>query len=185
MQVIEARKLTRARNVVFNDTKVLGFKKESRNIEDNLPFDVSFDEENLELDNTGIVKTEIKENPSELLVETENKECEDKSSSYEAQNHVESTRIATIVPEVSSNEPPVLRNITFNPQNQVLPISPRTSVGPSPPRPSRIPVLQGRPCQANDVQQTSQTVKGERKILGKLDKAKQLVKTELPSNSDT
>ena len=54
------KKLTRSKNVVFDKTKVLGFKNETRNIEDDLHFDVFFDEEKLEADNQNMVKTENK-----------------------------------------------------------------------------------------------------------------------------
>ena len=59
-----------------------------------------------------------------------------------------------MVPVVSLREPPVPRNFTLGPEPQIFPISPRTSVGPSQPRFSRFLVLQERPCQASDVQQT-------------------------------
>ena len=59
LQVIQTRKLTRARNVVFDEAKVLGFNNETRNSEDDLLFDVSFDEENLAPDNQNIVRTKI------------------------------------------------------------------------------------------------------------------------------
>ena len=56
LQDIETRKLTRARNVVFDETKVIGFKNETKDIEDDLLFDISFDEENVEPDNQNVVK---------------------------------------------------------------------------------------------------------------------------------
>ena len=154
-------------------------------MKDVLLFDVSFDKEILKPDNQNIVKTKIKEKiPDEPLVKTENEESENRSSSDENQIHVESTGTATIVLIVSSKEPSALKNITFNPKFQVLPISLRASVGPNPPRPSRNPVLQERPYQASDVQQTSQTVKGKTKLPSKLNMAKQSIEIGLPSSSD-
>ena len=58
------------------------------------------------------------------------------------------------------------------------------SIGPSPPRPSRIPVLQERSQKPSDVQQTSQVVKPKTKVPSKLDMAKQLVNIGLPSSTD-
>ena len=73
-QDIETPKLRQARNVVFDETKVIGFKNETKNIEDDLLFNISFDEENLEPDNQNVVKTAIKdENSSEPLIGTERK----------------------------------------------------------------------------------------------------------------
>ena len=118
------------------------------------------------------------------MVRTENKESDVDSSSDEDQNHVESATSATIVPEVSSKEPLALKNLTFTPETHVFPINPKTSLGPSPPRPSRIPVLQEPPDQAIDVKQMSYTAKGKTKVQSKLDKAIQLVERGLPSSSE-
>ena len=73
---------------------------------------------------------------------------------------------------------------TFDPESQARPVHPRRSIGPSPPRPSKIPVLQERSQEAIDAQQTSQVVKPKRKVLSKLDMAKQFLKIGLPSSTD-
>ena len=136
-----------------------------------------FDEQNLESDNRNIVKAHTKEeNSSKPLGKTENEESEDSSLSEDTRNHVESTRGATIVPEVSSREPPALRNRIFNPGNQFFPISPSLSVRPSTPRAARIRGLQKQPFESSDIQQTSQTVEGKTKVPSEIDLAKQLVK---------
>ena len=78
LQDIDTQKLTRARYVVFEQTKLLGSKHEVRRSEDDFLFDVSFDEENLETDLQIIVKTDTKdENLSETLVDNRNIESED------------------------------------------------------------------------------------------------------------
>ena len=175
LQDKETRKLTRARIVVFDETKVIGFKNETKEIEDDPLFDISFDEENAEPDNQNVVKTDIKdENSFEPLIRTENEESEDSSLSDENQIQIESTNIVSIVPEVSSRKPSAPRNIQINPEVQVQAISPRTSSGPSPPRSSRIPVSKERPHLASDVQQTSQTVQGKTRVPSRLDMAKNL-----------
>ena len=119
-----------------------------------------------------------------MVVGTEKEESEDSSSREESQNHVRSTSSAAIGPEVSSKEPSASINLTFNADVQFLPISPRTSVGPSLPIPSRIPVPQERPYHTSDVQQTSQTLKGKTKVPSKLDMPKQVAKIGLPSSTD-
>ena len=164
LQDIATRKLTRARNVIFDETKVVGFKNETKDIEDDLLFDISFDEESVEPDNQIVVKSEIKdENSSEPLIDTKNEEREDSSLSGENQIQIESTNSANIVPEVSLRKPSAPRNIRSNPEVQVQPINPKTSSGPSPPRPSRTPVPKERPHLASDVQQTLQTVQSKKK----------------------
>ena len=170
---------------MFDETKIIGFKNETKDIEDDLLFNISFDEENVEPDNQNVVKTEIKdENSCEPLIGTENEESEVSALSDENQIQVETTNSVNIVPEVSPRKPSAPRNIRFNPEVQVQPISPRTSSGPSPPRPSRIPVPKERPHLASDVQQTSQTVQGKTKIPSKLDMAKKLVLIGMPSSTN-
>ena len=102
LQDIETRNLTQARIVVFDETKVIGFKNETKAIEDDLLFNTSFDEENVEPDNQNIVKTDIKDkNSSEPLIETKNEEFEDSSLSDENQIQIESTNSVNKVPEDS------------------------------------------------------------------------------------
>ena len=170
---------------MFDETKVIGFKNETKDIEDDLLFDIPFNEENVEPDNQNVVNAEIKdENSSELPIGTENEESEDSSLSDENQIQIESTNSVNKVPEVSPRKPSAPRNIRFNPEVQVQPISPRTSSGPSPPRPSRIPVPKDRPHLASEVQQTSQTVQAKIKIPSKLDMAKKLILIGMPTSTD-
>ena len=160
---------------MFDETKVIGFKNETKDIEDDLLFDIPFVEENVEPDNQNVAKTEIKDEiSSELPIGTENEESEDSSLSDENQIQIESTNSVNIVPEVSPRKPLAPRIIRLNPEVQVQPISLRTSSGPSPSRPSRIPVPKQRPHPASDVKQTPQTVQGKTKIPSKLDMAKNL-----------
>ena len=168
---------------MFDETNLIGFKIETNDVEDDLLFDISFDEESVEPDNQNVVKTEIKEeNFFESVVKTENEESEHSSLSDEDEDQVETTGSANMFPEVSPRVTlPLLR---FNPEVQVQPISPRTFSGPSPQRTFRVPNLQKRPLLANDVQLTSQTVKGKTKVPSKLDMAKKLVQIGFPSSTD-
>ena len=61
LQDIETRKLTRARNVVFNERKVVGFTNELRETENDHLFDVTFEDQNEAEDSQNVVKIEIKE----------------------------------------------------------------------------------------------------------------------------
>ena len=64
---------------------------------------------------------------------------------------------------------------------QAPPVPLRRAIGPSPPRPSKIPVLQERSQKTSDVQKTWQVVKLKTKVPRKLDMAEKLVKIGLPS----
>ena len=58
LQDIETRLLTRARNVVFDENKVVGFSSDPREEENDLLFDVTFDNETKAEDNENIVIVE-------------------------------------------------------------------------------------------------------------------------------
>ena len=96
LQDIETRKLTRARNVVFNDKKIVGFSNEAREYEnDDILFDVTFDEsENNEPES--ISKIEVKVESPEVEVKVENVTDEENSSSSESESNVDTTN--TIIP---------------------------------------------------------------------------------------
>ena len=92
----------------------------------------------------------------------------------EIENQIELTRSFTINPEYEvgpDNQVESTRNLTLTPESQASPIPPRRCIGPNPPRPSKIHVLQGRPTKSIDVQQTSQVVKPKTKVPSKLDMA--------------
>ena len=187
MQDTEIGKLTRARNVVFLERKVVGFTNETREAENDLHFDVTFEDQNEAEDIQHVVKIDIKEESPEKVIQPEVFVDEEISSSTETGNQIELTRSFTINPEYDvgpDNQGLNTRNPTSIPEIQAPPIPPRKSIAPSPPRPSKIPVLQERSQKASDVQPTSQVVKPKMKVPSELDRAKQLVKIGLPSNTD-
>ena len=123
----------------------------------------------------------------EIVIKPEVLVDDESSSSSEIENQIELTRSSTINPDYEvgpDSQVESTRNLTLTPESQAPPIPPRRSIGPSPPRLSRIPVLQERSPKPSDVQQTSQVVKPKTKIPTKLDMAKQLVKIGLPSSTD-
>ena len=71
LQDIETRKLTRARNVIFNEKKVVGFTTELREEENDLLFDVTFDDEIEPDDKKIIVKVENKDGVPEIEAKSE------------------------------------------------------------------------------------------------------------------
>ena len=187
LQDIETRKLTRARNVVFHERKVVGFTNDPKEAENDLLFDVTFEDQNEVEDSQNVVKIETKEEGPEIVIKPEVLVDDESSSSSETENQIELTRSSTINPEYEvgpDNQVESTRNLTLTPESQAPPIPPRKSIGPSPPRPSKIPVLQERSQKPSDVQQTSQVVKPKMKVPSKLDMAKQLVKIGLPSSTD-
>ena len=184
---IETRKLTRARNVVFNERKVVGFTNEPRETENDLLFDVTFEDQNEAKDSQNVVKSEIKEESPEIVIKLEVLVDDESSSSSETENQIELTRSFTINPDYEvgpDSQVESTRNLTLTPESQAPPIPLSRSIGPSPPRPSKIPVLQERSQKPSNFQQTSQVVKPKTNVPSKLDIAKQLVKIGLPSSAD-
>ena len=187
LQDIETRKLTRARNVVFNERKVVGFTNEPRETKDDLLFDVTFEDQNENENCQNVVKIEIKEEGPEVVIKPEVLVDDESSSTIETENQIELTRSSTINPDYEvgpDSQVESTRNLTLTPKSQAPPIPPRRSIGPSPPRPSKIPVLQERSQKPSDVRETSQVVKPKTKVPSKLNMAKQLVKIRLPSSTD-
>ena len=187
LQDTETRKLTRARNLVFNERKVVSFTNEPREAEKDLLSDVTFEDQNEAGDSQNVVKIDLKEEGPEIEIKCEILVDEESSSSIEIENQIELRRSFTIGPEHEvgpDNQVESARNLTLTPESQAPPIPPRMSIGPNPPRPSKIPIPQERSQKASDGQQTSQVVKPKTKIPSKLDMAKQLVKIGLPSSTD-
>ena len=187
LQDIETGKLTRARNVVLNERKVVGFTNEPRETENDLLFDVTFEDRNENENSQNVAKIEIKEEGPETVIKPEVLVDDESSSSSETENQIELTRSSTINPEYEvgpDSQVESTRNLTLTPESQTPTIPPRRSIGPSPPRASKIPVLQERSRKPSDVQQTSQVVKPKTKVPSKLDMVKQLVKIGLPSSTD-
>ena len=187
LQDIETRKQTRARNVVFNERKVVSFTNEPRETENDLLFDVTFEDQNEAQDSQNVVKIEIREAGPEIVIKPEVLVDDESSSSSETENQIELTKSSTINPDYEvgpDNQVESTRNLTLTPESQAPPIPPRRSIGPNPPRPSKIPVLQERSQKPSDVQQTSQVVKPKTEVPTKLDMAKQLVKIGLPSSTE-
>ena len=67
LQDIETRKLTRARNVVFNERKVVGFTNEPTEAENDVFFDVTFEHQNEAENSQNVVKIDIKEECFEIV----------------------------------------------------------------------------------------------------------------------
>ena len=148
LQDIETRKLTRARNIVFNEKKVVGFTNETREDEnDDLLFDVTLDDEIEQSKAESVQKTGVKDEGPEVEVKVENATDQENSSSSESENYVDTTTM--IVP----NSEVQVQEVTPSRSEQVF----RT-------RPSRIPVLQERYQTSSDVQQKPQVVKPKIKV---------------------
>ena len=165
LQDSETRKLIRARNVVFNERKVVGLTNELREEENDLLFDATFDEKTEIQDKKMIVKLKnMDKNPKKEFrseVDGEN------SSRSESEDQVERSRRVTLSPEVQASTFP-----------------PKRPTDPSPPRPSRTLVISEMSQKASDVQQTSKIVKPKTKLPSKLDMAKQLSNIGLLSSTD-
>ena len=188
LQDIETRKLTRARNVMFNERKVVGFTNEPREAENDLLFDVTFEDQNEVEGSQNVVKIETKEEGPEIVIKPEVLVDDESSSSSETENQNELTRSSTINPDYEvgpDSQVESTRILTLTPESQDPPRPPRRSIGPSLPRPSKSPVLQERSQKPSDFQQTSQVVTPKTKVPSKLDMAKQLVEIGLPSSTDT
>ena len=186
-QDIQTRKLTRARNVVFNGRKVVGFTNEPRDAANDILFDVTFEDQNKAEDSQNVVKMDIKGEGPEIETKPEVLVDEGNSSSNETENQTELTRSFTLCPDYEvgpDNHVESTRNWTLTPESQAPPIPPKESIIPSPPRPSKIPVLQEWSQKASDVQQTSQVFKPKTEVQSKLVMTKQLVKIGIPSSTD-
>ena len=108
MQGIETRKLTRARNVVFIEKKVVGFTNELREAENDLLFEVTFEDQK-ESKDTQDVKIDIKEEATQIEIKPELLVNDEESSSKgKTESQIELTRSVTINTEYE-----------FGPHNQV------------------------------------------------------------------
>ena len=187
LQDIETRKLRQSGNVVSQERKIVGFTKEPREAENDVLFDVTFEDQNEAEDSQNVVKIDMKEEAPEIVTKPEILVDEESSWSSETENQIEITRSFTINPEYEvepDNQVESTRKLTLTPESQTPPIPLRRSIGPSPLRPPKGPVLQERSQRTSDVQQTSQVVTRKTKVPGKLDMEKQLVKIGLPSSTD-
>ena len=138
LQNLETRKLTRARNVVLNERKVVGFSNGPREAENDLLFDAIFEDQNEAEDSQNYVKIDINEEGLEIVLKPEVLVDEDSSSSSETEDQIELTRSFTMNPEYEVGPDIQIestKNLTLTPESQAPPISPRRSIGPSPPRP--------------------------------------------------
>ena len=127
-QDIETRKLTRARNVVFNERKVVGFTNDPKQAENDLLFDVTFEDQNEVEDSQNVVKIEIKEEGPEIVIKPEVLVDDESSSSSETENQIELTRSSAINPDYEvgpDNQVESSRNLTLTPESQAPPIPPR------------------------------------------------------------
>ena len=168
LQDVETRKLTRARNVVFNEKKVVGFSNESREDENSdLLFDVTFEDEMEEGKVDKIVKVEVKNEQPEFEIKRENSSDEGNSSVDESENQFQT-----------------LETVPLNPEIEVRHASPGPSERTIEPRPSKIPVLQARTSRTSDVPQTSQGKASKPKPPSRLQIAGQYLKTAIPSSEE-
>ena len=118
MQDIETRKLTRARNVVFNERKVVGFTNEPRETKDDLLFDVTFEDQNENGNSQNVVKMETKEEGPEIVIKPEVLVDDESSSSSETENQIELTRSSAINPDYEvgpDNQVESTRDLTLTP----------------------------------------------------------------------
>ena len=139
LQDIETRKLTRARNVMCDEKKIVGFTNEPRKEENDLVFDVNFGDETKAEDNENIVIVESEDESTEAEVKSEVEVDEENSWNSETENQVEISRSATDNPDSESvieKKVGSCRNYTLTPEARAPPIPPRMSIGPSPLRPS-------------------------------------------------
>ena len=110
---------------------------------------------------------------------------EEKSSSNETENQAEFSRSDTINPDFDTligNQVGSTRNNTLTPEARAPPVPPRRSIGPSPSRPSKIPVPYERPQKSSDVLPTSHVVKPKPKTPSRLKVTGQNLKTGIPSS---
>ena len=138
LQDIETRKLTRARNFVFNEKKLVGFTNDPRQAENDLLFDVTFEDHNEVEDSQNLVKIETKEEGLEIVIKPEVLVDDESSSSSETENQIELTRSSAINPDYEvgpDKQVESTRNLILTPEKQAPPIPPRKFIGPSPPRP--------------------------------------------------
>ena len=99
LQDIETGKLTRARNIVFNERKVVGFTNEPRETEDDLLFDVTFEDQNENENSQNVVKIETKEEGPEIVIKPEVLIDDESSSCSGTENQIELTRSSAINPD--------------------------------------------------------------------------------------
>ena len=170
---------------MFDESKIVGFTNEPRDEENDLLFDLTFDDETKAEDNENIVIVENKDKGTETEVKSEVEVDEENSSSCETQNQAELFRIATDNPEFDSvivNQVGSTRNYTLTPEPRAPPIPPKRSIGPTPPRPSKIPVPQERPQKSSNVLPTSHVVKPKPKTPSRLKLTGQYLKIGVPSS---
>ena len=86
MQDVGCRKLTRARNVVTKERKLVGFTNYRREAEYDLLFDVTFEDQNEAEDNQNVVKIDMKKEDPEIVIKPEVLVDEGNSSSSETEN---------------------------------------------------------------------------------------------------
>ena len=120
-QDIEIHKLTRARTVVFNERKVVGFPNELGEAENDLLFDVTFEDQNETEDSQNVVKIHVKEEAPKIKRKHEVLADEENSSISETENQIEVTRSVTINLEHevgADNQVASTKNFTLAPEIQ-------------------------------------------------------------------
>ena len=98
LQDNETRNLTPATNVVFNERKVVGFTKKSREAENDLLFDLTFQDQNEAKESQNVVKIDIKEEGPELVIKPEVLLIGKNSITSETEIQIELTRSFYINP---------------------------------------------------------------------------------------
>ena len=186
MQDLETRKLTRARNVEFIEKNVVGFTSNLGEVENDLLFDVTIEDQNEAEDSQNVVQLDIKEEASKIETKPEELADEESSSTSETRNQIQLTRSVTMNPELDvspENQVESTKNFILTPEIQASFFPARSSVGPFSPRPSRFFVLQEQPQKASAVQPTSQVVNSKIKPPIKLKPTGQYLNIGVPSSS--
>ena len=157
LQNSETRKRKRAKNVVFNEKKVVGLRNELTEQKRELFFDVTFEDEHKTGDSPNFVTIDIREDNPETEINAEVLADEETSLSSETENQI---NFKTTVSINSKNEVgpdnhvESTRKFTSTTEVQATTLLPKSSVGPKPSRPSNYFVLRERLYQAGDFQQT-------------------------------
>ena len=131
--------------------------RELKREESNIFFDVNFDDEYEAGDNQNIVTRDMRHQGEALELKIKPQVLADEEISVSSETAIQ-------VEYKNSEIGPVFqvdgtKNFTLTPEIHAPHFFPRKSVGPSPPRPPRTPVLQKRTQKTSDVQSTAQIVK--------------------------
>ena len=112
---------------MFNERKLVGFTNDPREAENDLLFDVTFEDQNEAENSQNVVKIDIKKEGPGMEIKPEVLVDEGNSSSSETENQIKLTRSFTINPEYEvgpDNQVESTKDITLTPESQAPPIPP-------------------------------------------------------------